>query len=160
VSRPVNVHEVVVADGGDAPEGYRSRGARLGPDLGAARLGGTVYELDPGDSICPYHWEGVEEEWLLVLSGAPTLRDPDGEHVLEAGDIVCFPRGPEGAHKITNRTPDVLRVLMFSSIPAQDVSICVYPDSNKVSIWPPGVTLTMDDPVGYWHREVDPPVTG
>jgi uncharacterized cupin superfamily protein len=160
VSGPVNVHDVAVAGDGDAPEGYRSRGARLGPDLGAARLGGTVYELDPGESICPYHWEGVEEEWLLVLTGAPTLRDPDGEHLLEPGDLVCFPRGPEGAHKITNRTPDVLRVLMLSSIPALEVSICVYPDSNKVSVWPPGLTLEMDDPVGYWHRETEPPVTG
>ena len=160
MSGPVNVHEVALAADPDAPAGYRSRGARLGPDLGASRLGGTVYELDPGESICPYHWEGVEEEWLLVLSGAPTLRDPDGEHVLEAGDVVCFPRGPGGAHKVTNRTGAELRVLMFSSIPAPDVSICVYPDINKVSVSPPGITLEMDDPVGYWHREAGPPVTG
>jgi uncharacterized cupin superfamily protein len=160
VSGPVNVSEVAVAGDPDAPAGFRSRGVQLGPDLGAAKLGGSVYELDPGESICPYHWEGVEEEWLLVLSGTPTLRDPDGEHELTAGDVVCFPRGPEGAHKITNRGSQPLRVLMVSSIPAQEISICVYPDSNKVSIWPPGVTLEMDDPVGYWHREVEPPVTG
>jgi len=150
VSGPVNVREVAVAGGGD-PAGYQSRGARLGPDLGASRLGGSVYELDPGDSICPYHWEGVEEEWLVVLSGTPTLRVPDGEHDLEAGDVVCFPRGPEGAHKITNRTDAVLRVLMLSAM--AEVSICVYPDSNKVSVWPPGITLRMDEPVGYWHGE-------
>ena len=160
MSGPVNAYEVAVAGGTDAPAGYRSRGARLGPDLGAAKLGGTVYELDPGDSICPYHYEGVEEEWLLVLSGTPTLRDPDGEHVLASGDVVCFPRGPAGAHKITNRTSDVLRVLMFSSIPAHEVSICVYPDSNKVGIWPPGMTLRMDEPVTYWYGEAEPPVTG
>jgi uncharacterized cupin superfamily protein len=160
MSGPVNVYDVTVAGDADAPAGYRSRGARLGPALGAAKLGGTVYELDPGDSICPYHWEGVEEEWLLVLTGTPTLRDPDGEHELAAGDIVSFPRGPTGAHKITNRSSEPLRVLMLSSIPAQEVSICVYPDSNKVSIWPPGLTLEMDDPVGYWHRELEPPVTG
>jgi len=151
VSGPVNVHDVAVAADPDAPAGYRSRGARLGPDLGASRLGGSVYELDPGDSICPYHWEGVEEEWLVVLSGTPTLRVPDGEHDLEAGDVVCFPRGPEGAHKITNRTDAVLRVLMLSAM--AEVSICVYPDSNKVSVWPPGITLRMDEPVGYWHGE-------
>jgi uncharacterized cupin superfamily protein len=151
VSGPVNVHDVAVAADPDAPAGYRSRGARLGPDLGASRLGGSVYELDPGDSICPYHWEGVEEEWLVVLSGTPTLRVPDGEHELEAGDVVCFPRGPEGAHKITNRTDAVLRVLMLSAM--AEVSICVYPDSNKVSVWPPGITLRMDEPVGYWHGE-------
>jgi len=151
VSGPVNVHDVAVAADPDAPAGYRSRGARLGPDLGASRLGGSVYELDPGDSICPYHWEGVEEEWLVVLSGTPTLRVPDGEHELEAGDVVCFRRGPEGAHKITNRTDAVLRVLMLSAM--AEVSICVYPDSNKVSVWPPGITLRMDEPVGYWHGE-------
>ena len=151
MSGPVNVHDVAVAADPDAPAGYRSRGARLGPDLGASRLGGSVYELDPGDSICPYHWEGVEEEWLVVLSGTPTLRVPDGEHDLEAGDVVCFPHGPEGAHKITNRTDAVLRVLMLSAM--AEVSICVYPDSNKVSVWPPGITLRMDEPVGYWHGE-------
>jgi uncharacterized cupin superfamily protein len=151
VSGPVNVHEVAVAADPDAPAGYRSRGARLGPDLGASRLGGSVYELDPGDSICPYHWEGVEEEWLVVLSGTPILRDPEGEHELQAGDVVCFRRGPEGAHKVTNRTGEVLRVLMLSAM--AEVSICVYPDSNKVSVWPPGLTLRMDEPVGYWHGE-------
>jgi uncharacterized cupin superfamily protein len=160
MSEPINVYEVAVEGDLDNPPGYRNRGARLGPRLGASKLGGTVYELDPGESICPYHWEGVEEEWLLVLTGTPTLRDPEGEHELAAGDVVCFQRGPEGAHKITNRTADVLRVLMLSSIPAHEVSICVYPDSNKVSVWPPGLTLKMDDPVGYWYREVEPPVTG
>ena len=70
--------------------------ARLGPSIGADRLGGTVYELDPGDSMLPYHYEGVEEEWLLVLTGTPTLRDPDGEHELAPGDAVCFRAGPRG----------------------------------------------------------------
>ena len=51
------------------PEGFRSGGARLGPLLGATRTGASVYELPPGQSICPYHYEYGEEEWLLVLSG-------------------------------------------------------------------------------------------
>jgi hypothetical protein len=28
----------------------------------------------------------VEEEWLLVLTGTPTLRDPEGEHELAPGE--------------------------------------------------------------------------
>jgi uncharacterized cupin superfamily protein len=59
VSGPVNVSEVAVAGDPDAPAGFRSRGVQLGPDLGAAKLGGSVYELDPGESICPYHWEAA-----------------------------------------------------------------------------------------------------
>jgi uncharacterized cupin superfamily protein len=39
-----------------------------------------------------------------VLRGEPTLRTPEGERVLKQGDVVCFPRGKDGAHQIINRT--------------------------------------------------------
>ena len=67
-----------------------------------------------------------------MLTGTPTLRDPDGEHELEPGDLVCFPPGPEGAHKVTNRSDGVARCLIFSTMPKPEISICVYPDSDKV----------------------------
>ena len=60
-----------------------------------------MYELEPGTSTWPYQYECVEEEWLPCSTGTPTLREPDGEHELEPGDLVCFPPGPEGAHKVT-----------------------------------------------------------
>ncbi len=56
----------------------------------------SVYELAESQSICPYHYEYPEEEWLIVLEGRPTLRHPDGETVLAPGDTVCFPSGPDG----------------------------------------------------------------
>ena len=37
-------------------------------------IGGSVYVLAPGESVCPYHFEFGSEEWLLVLEGRPTLR--------------------------------------------------------------------------------------
>lgn len=154
MSEPLNIHDVAVEGREPAPPpGYRMRRARLGPSLGAERLGGTVYELDPGDSICPYHWEGVEEEWLLVLAGTPTLRDPEGEHELILGDVVCFPPGPDGAHKVTNRSDAVVRVLMLSTIPENEISICVYPDSSKVGVYPPGKLFRIADAVDYWDGE-------
>jgi uncharacterized cupin superfamily protein len=153
VGEIVNLYSVPAESKDDLPSGYRCRNARLGPTLGAAQMGATVYELDPGESICPYHYEGVEEEWLLVLTGAPTLRDPDGERELSPGDVVCFVQGAAGAHKVTNRSDAVTRVLMLSTKPPNDVSICVYPDSNKVGIWPPGTLLSLDDPLGYWDGE-------
>ena len=51
------------------PEGFRAGMLRFGPQLGAKRTGASVYELPPGQSICPYHYEYGEEEWLLVLEG-------------------------------------------------------------------------------------------
>jgi uncharacterized cupin superfamily protein len=91
-----------------------------------------IYDLGPGESQCPYHYE-YQEEWLLVVDGAVVLRAPDGEHTLERGDLVCFPPGPAGAHKLTNRSESPARTLMFSARRAPAVS--VYPDSNKIGVW-------------------------
>ena len=43
-----------------------------------------------------------QEEWLLVLEGTVTVSTPEGVDTLDRGDIVSFPPGPEGAHKVTN----------------------------------------------------------
>ena len=115
------------------PEGFRAGMARLGGLLGAKETGISVYELPPGQAICPYHYECGEEEWLLVLSGNPTLRTPDGEQLLSPWDIACFPRGPEGAHAVRNETAETARVLMFSTVVTPTAT--VYPDSDKVGIW-------------------------
>jgi uncharacterized cupin superfamily protein len=154
VSEPVNLYDLAVEGDADDPAGYRKREASVGGPIGGERLGATLYELDPGDSTWPYHYECVEEEWLLVLTGTPTLRDPDGEHELEPGDLVCFPPGPEGAHKVTNRSGGVTRFLLFSTNPKPDISISVYPDSDKVSVSPPGKRLRMADGLDYWDGEL------
>ena len=71
------------------------------------------------------------------------------------GDLVCFLPGPEGAHKVTNRSDAVLRILMFSTQPKNELSICVYPDSGKVGVWPwPGKRLRLSDTVDYWDGEI------
>ena len=58
-------------------------------------MGASLYELPPGQSLCPYHYEYPEEEWLAVVAGRVTVRHPGGEDELGPGDIVCFPPGPE-----------------------------------------------------------------
>ena len=155
MSRPLNLYDVALESDPALPAGFRHRVTRFGPSIGAERLGGSVYELDPGDSVCPYHYEGVEEEWLVVLTGTPVLRDPAGEHELEEGDVVCFPVGPDGGHKVTNRSDAVVRILMLSTMPVNELSICVYPDSDKVAVWPwPGKRLRMTESVDYWDGEI------
>jgi uncharacterized cupin superfamily protein len=112
------------------PEGYRAGMDRFGPKLGATQMGGSVYELPPGQSICPYHYEYPDEEWLMPLDGTVVVRTPEGEEELGQWEIVCFPPGAAGAHKCTNRGSSTVRVLMLSTKP--EVSVCVYPDSDKV----------------------------
>jgi uncharacterized cupin superfamily protein len=92
-----------------------------------------IYDLAPGQSQSPYHYE-YEEEWLLVVDGTLVLRAPDGEHTLERGDLVRFPPGPAGAHKLMNRSELPARTLMFSS--ARVPAVSVYPDSDKIGVWP------------------------
>jgi uncharacterized cupin superfamily protein len=89
-------------------EGFRAGMFRFGPDLGAKETGTTVYELPPGESVCPYHYEYGEEEWLLVLAGRPSVRDPEGTEQLEPFDVVFFPTGPAGAHQIRNDAEDLI----------------------------------------------------
>jgi uncharacterized cupin superfamily protein len=112
----------------DKPEG-RLDVAQL---LGSSALNMFVYDLDPGRSSSPYHYE-YEEEWLLVIEGTLVLRAPDGEHTLQPGDLVRFPAGPEGAHKVMNRSGSPARTLFFSSSRVPAVS--VYPDSDKIGVW-------------------------
>lgn len=130
----VNLADVVPEYDDTDPEGYRSAGVRLGPAIGASQLGASVYELPPGQSVCPYHYEYPDEEWLLVLEGRVAVRHPGGEDELGRGDVVCFPQGPEGAHKVSCLGDEPARVLMLST--KQRPGIAVYPDSGKVGVWP------------------------
>lgn len=147
----VNIEELVPQPDPSDPPGYRGRAVKVGPLIGAEQLAATLYELPPGEAICPYHYEYPHEEWLLVLDGSPTARTPDGEHVLEPGDMVCFLQGPEGAHKISNQGGSAVRVLFLST--AGDPTVAVYPDSGKVGVWPPGKLFRERDAVDYWDGE-------
>lgn len=117
------------------PEGFRAGMYRFGPELGAEKTGASMYEIPTGQSICPYHYEVGEEEWLLVLSGTPTLRSPDGNAVLAPMDCVFFPTGPEGAHAVYNHAEQTARVLMWSQ--CEPIAVCMYPDSDKLGVFTP-----------------------
>jgi uncharacterized cupin superfamily protein len=137
------------------PEGYKAGMFRFGRQLGAEQTGTSVYELPPGQAVCPYHYEYGEEEWLLVLSGRPSLRTPEGISTLEPMDVVFFPKGPVGAHLVRNETADPVRVLMWSQVIVP--SATAYPDSDKVGIWTgvEGENLLVErsSNVDYYHGE-------
>ena len=107
--------------------GGGGRGKRLarGDDLGA-----SVYELDPGNFVV-YHFHHRWEELLIVLRGNPTLRTPDGERVLDEGEVVLFPVGPDGARALTNETDSPVRYVMASTQGAPEV--VEYPDLGKIT---------------------------
>ena len=139
----------------DDPAGFRAGMAKVGELAGGEALSVRVYELPPGQALCPYHYE-YEEEWLVVIDGEVVLRDPSGEHPLDRGDVVRFPPGPDGAHQVINRSQATSRVLMFSS--AREPAVAVYPDSDKIGVWPGDkadrvMLKRADGNVDYWEGE-------
>jgi uncharacterized cupin superfamily protein len=135
--------------------GWRSKDAWVGRRIGAELIGASMYELEPGDRLWPYHTHHANEEWLVVLRGEPTLRTPAGEHALTEGDVVCFPRGKEGAHQVSNRTDSAIRVLMLSTLIQPD--IVEYLDSGKIgarSVKGERIMLGRPGPpLDYWEGE-------
>ena len=136
-------------------QGWRSKDAWVGARIGAELIGGSMYELEPGDRLWPYHTHHANEEWIVVLSGEPTLRTPEGEQVLSEGDVVCFPRGKEGAHQVSNGSDSPIRVLMLSTLIQPD--IVEYLDSGKIgarSVSGERILLSRPGPtLDYWEGE-------
>jgi uncharacterized cupin superfamily protein len=136
-------------------EGWRMKEAWVGHRLDAELIGASMAEIEPGDKMWPYHTHHANEEWVLVVRGKPTLRTPEGEQVLEEGDVVVFRRGKEGAHQIINRTDTPVRVVMLSSLISPD--IVEYLDTGKVgsrSIRGERILLARPGPeLDYWEGE-------
>ena len=156
--------EVDPADAVDRP-GFTRRRARVGRQAGAERIGASVYELPPGEALCPYHWHAGNEEMVIALSGTPSIRTPEGWRELQPGELVPFPRGAEGAHQVANRSDEHARVLLLGELNGPDVII--YPDSEKAGAMsrPPGavpeegevnLVFRLGDGVDYFLDEEPP----
>jgi uncharacterized cupin superfamily protein len=121
----------IFTDAWDETDDWSGGGAKSkrlvdrGPQLGA-----TVYELGPGSSVV-YHFHHGSEELILVLSGRPTLRNPEGERRLEEGEVVHFPVGPDGAHGLRNETDDLVRYVVAGIRVSPEVA--EYPDLKKIT---------------------------
>lgn len=146
---------------GKRPEGFRSRRARIGYELGTELIGCSLWELPPGEAAYPYHYHYSDEELVIILSGKPTLRTPAGERELEVGEALRFELGEEGAHQIFNATEETVTFLAVSSHGRPDV--VVYPDADKIGVGerlPRGGGLRAffkrGDAVGYFEGESFP----
>jgi uncharacterized cupin superfamily protein len=113
-------------------ERYGLRAAQVVRDAGGELLGGTLYEMAPGNEGVPLHIHHGMEELVLVVAGRPTLRTLEGESELAPGDIVSFPRGRRGAHTLANRSEEPVRYLMISTKAMPEV--VQYPEEGTVRV--------------------------
>jgi uncharacterized cupin superfamily protein len=151
----VNIFNAEMEYDDDDPDGYRAAVSNVGNQAGGKDLAVKLFDIPSGQSLCPYHYEYVEE-WLLVLEGGVVVRTPGGETSLPRGGVMCFEAGPPGAHKVSNAERQTARVLMFSS--GREPAVAVYPDSDKIGVWTgnPDDKLMLkraDGQVDYWEGE-------
>ena len=97
-----------------------------------------VYEILPGKSAYPYHYHLKNEETFFILRGEGILRTPEGEREVRGGELIFFPAGEEGAHKLTNSS-DTENLVYIDFDVTHDLDVAVYPDSGKIGVWGMGI---------------------
>ena len=113
-----------------------------------------VYELPPGKSAYPYHYHLKNEETFFILRGEGLLRTSEGVRTVKAGDLLFFPAGETGAHKLTNTSDTEMLVYIDFDI-VHDLDVAVYSDSGKLGIWGKDTNriYRLDDDVDYYEGE-------
>ena len=144
----MNLRDAALPSAEQMPPGFACHGRSLRERTGDELIGCGLYELGPGNQLWPYHFHVGNEEWATVVSGAPTLRTPEGERDLRAGDVVGFAQGEQGAHTFYNRGSEPSRIAIFSTLRS---GYPVYPDSDKISAG--GKYFRRADAVDYWDGE-------
>ena len=97
-----------------------------------------VYEIPPGKAAYPYHYHCKTEETFYIISGEGLLRTPEGEKTVSAGELIFFPAGEAGAHKLTN-TSETEKLVYIDFDSTHELDVAVYPDSDKIGIWGMGI---------------------
>lgn len=143
--RRVNLDELGYVLRETPPKFGRAR-AEISWFLGVRKLGYAATRLEPGETSAPYHGHTCEEELVLVVDGEPTLRVPAGRFRLRPGDLVAFPTGPSGVHRLYNESQAPCTVVFFSNVAEGDSGF--YPDSNKMIVDRYGLTrMVRDNPI-------------
>jgi uncharacterized cupin superfamily protein len=91
-----------------------------------ARMGATLYELDPGAAGMKLHMHFGAEELFFVLRGRPVFRTRDGEEQAAPGDYINCPEGRAGVHAFSNPADEPAQILALSAGSFPDV--VAYPE--------------------------------
>jgi uncharacterized cupin superfamily protein len=99
---------------------------RLGNAGGLGNFGVNLARIAPGGQSSARHWHTVQDEFIYVLEGAPTLVTEAGRTRLAPGMCAAFPAGAPDGHCLLNETDrDVLYLEVGDRLPDD---AAVYPD--------------------------------
>ena len=119
-------------------EGYEYYRRKFVPFGAANHTHVCVYEIPPMKSAYPYHFHYKTEETFYIISGIGTLKTPEGEKTVTAGDLLFFPAVEAGAHKLTNAS-ETENLVYIDFDATHELDVAVYPDSDKIGIWGMGI---------------------
>lgn len=133
----VNIAEAALQDLASPKAKFQAKLARLGPVLGAERLGAMLTVLEPGKRAFPLHAHHAIEEMFFIVEGTGSYRYGDQTFSIRQGDLLAAPTGgAERAHQIVNTGAGRMVFLAFSTI--DPVDIVEYPDSGKLRVYAQG----------------------
>lgn len=104
----------------------------LGDAFGLSNFGVNLTELAPGAMSSLRHAHAVQDEFVYVLEGRPTLCTDRGRFVLEPGMCAGFRAGSGDAHHLVNETDArVLYLELGDRLPGDRAT---YPDDDLVAV--------------------------
>ena len=103
---------------------------RLGNHGGLNNFGVNMVTLPPGSGSALRHNHALQDEFIYILSGAPTLVTDAGEQALGQGLCAAFPAGTGDGHMLINNSDsDVVYLEVGDRTDGDTVS---YPDHDLV----------------------------
>ena len=91
------------------------------------------YEVEPLKSAYPKHYHKYNTECFYIISGSGEVETSDETLKVTSGDIIVFPCGEAGTHKITNTSKiEKLTYIDFDTTNSPD--IIKYVDSGKIGV--------------------------
>jgi len=115
------------------PEPFASRMAKrdkrpLGDLFGLKSFGVNLTRLKPGGQSALRHAHTVQDEFVYILEGRPTLVTDAGRTALQPGMCAGFKGGTGDAHHLVNESDaDVVYLEMGDRLPGDSA---VYPDDD------------------------------
>lgn len=113
------------------------------------------YEIMPGKASFPKHYHSYNTECFYIIEGSGIIETVDEELSIKKGDIIVFPCGKAGTHKIIN-TSNNQNLLYIDFDTTNSPDIVHYIDSNKIGVIEHGISSTFyrkDDHVDYYEGE-------
>jgi uncharacterized cupin superfamily protein len=121
---------------------------QLGDLFGLTNFGVNLTRLMPGARSALRHAHSRQDEFVYVVSGAPTLITNSGESLLSEGMCVGFKAGSGDAHHLVNRTGSEVLYLEVGDRTAGDSA--TYPDDDLMAV------LGAEGKWQYQHKDGSP----